>query len=262
MTLITDNLTVLVSPSGDNVETQQLASQDKRGVFKKCSVCCEILEITNFFRNKNTKDGYQYNCKKCSREISRLTRERIKNSAKITPETKLCSICGETKHSDCFHRKSNVKSGLRSECKDCSLNYHKQQENKERRNKKLKHKRDTDSNFKFACVIRSQIHNALENCGIIKSETTENLIGITLEKCKEYLELQFLPGMTWENNTRNGWHIDHIIPCASFDLSDLEQQKKCFHYTNLTPRWATTAIAKAHGSNQIGNIEKGNKILS
>lgn len=48
--------------------------------------------------------------------------------------------------------------------------------------------------------------------------------------------LIFLPGMSWER--RSDIHIDHIRPCASFDLTDPEQQKQCFHYTNLKPLWA------------------------
>jgi hypothetical protein len=44
--------------------------------------------------------------------------------------------------------------------------------------------------------------------------------------------------MTWENWALDGWHIDHIRPCCSFDLTDPEQQKKCFHYSNLQPLWA------------------------
>ena len=56
----------------------------------------------------------------------------------------------------------------------------------------------------------------------------------------------FLPGMTWENHTRSGWHIDHIVPCAAFDLSDPAQQRACFHYTNLQPLWAKTNLKKSN----------------
>ena len=51
--------------------------------------------------------------------------------------------------------------------------------------------------------------------------------------------------MTWENHTTHGWHIDHVKPCAVFDLSKPEEQKKCFHYTNLQPLWAKENLSKS-----------------
>lgn len=50
--------------------------------------------------------------------------------------------------------------------------------------------------------------------------------------------------MSWENRGNFGWHVDHIKPCASFDLTKPEEQAKCFHYTNLQPLWARENIAK------------------
>jgi hypothetical protein len=44
--------------------------------------------------------------------------------------------------------------------------------------------------------------------------------------------------MSWDNWSLKGWHIDHIRPISSFDLSDPAQQKECFHYSNLQPLWA------------------------
>ena len=69
-----------------------------------------------------------------------------------------------------------------------------------------------------------------------------------LNKLKQYLEPQFKPEMNW-NNHGEIWEIDHIKPCSSFDLTDTEQQKQCFHYTNLQPLWAED------------NLRKGDKIL-
>lgn len=50
--------------------------------------------------------------------------------------------------------------------------------------------------------------------------------------------------MTWENYGFYTWHIDHIRPCASFDLSDPEQQKICFNYKNMQPLWAHENLSK------------------
>lgn len=113
--------------------------------------------------------------------------------------------------------------------------------------------------IKIAFLVRKRIKEALK---ILKtSRSTEKMIGCSLSFLRQYLESQFLPGMTWDNHSKDGWHIDHIIPCASFDLTKEEEQRKCFHYTNLMPRWATTDIAKANNSNQIGNLNKSNKLL-
>ena len=51
-----------------------------------------------------------------------------------------------------------------------------------------------------------------------------------------HLEKQFLPNMTWENY--GSWHVDHILPVASFDLSRDEEVEKCFAISNLRPLWA------------------------
>jgi len=86
------------------------------------------------------------------------------------------------------------------------------------------------------------------------------LVGCTIEFIKGYLEAQFEPNMSWDNYGE--WHIDHILPCASFDLTLPEEQQKCFHYTNLQPLWATTEIAIKYGSDKIGNVEKNDRILN
>ena len=104
-----------------------------------------------------------------------------------------------------------------------------------------------DSNYRLKCRVRTRIWDALS--GRIKKFSTRVLLDVpNLEFLWQHLERQFQSGMTRENYGL--WHVDHIIPCASFDLTDPEQQKKCFHYTNLQPLWA------------FDNISKGKKIIS
>jgi hypothetical protein len=96
--------------------------------------------------------------------------------------------------------------------------------------------------FKLLCVTRIRIYQVLK--GNIKSKKTKELLGCTIEEARKHLEKQFKDGMTWDNHGIKGWHIDHIKPCASFDLSDPKQQKHCFHYTNLQPLWWYDNIIK------------------
>jgi hypothetical protein len=91
--------------------------------------------------------------------------------------------------------------------------------------------------------IRTLLKNQLTANGGRKAAKTEMLLGCSLAKAQSHLESQFSLGMTWDNHGE--WHIDHIRPCASFDLTDPEQQKECCHYTNLQPLWAAENLAKS-----------------
>lgn len=89
--------------------------------------------------------------------------------------------------------------------------------------------------------LRTRLHNALR--GNEKSGNTISLLGCSIIALKEYLTNRFKNGMNWDNYGE--WHIDHIVPCAKFDLRHPEEQKKCFHYTNLQPLWALDNILKS-----------------
>lgn len=104
--------------------------------------------------------------------------------------------------------------------------------------------READPKRRAVARIRALIKNTVVNYGGRKAAKTEELLGCTVEAAREHLERQFLPGMSWSNHGQ--WHIDHIRPCASFeDLTRLEQQKACSHYTNLQPLWAEDNLAKS-----------------
>jgi len=107
-------------------------------------------------------------------------------------------------------------------------------------NKYFKKRKETDPNFKLLRSIRTRILKALKRNP--KSKSTIKLLGCSIEECWQHLESKFQPGMTKENHGK--WHIDHIKPCISFDLTDPEQQKICFHYTNLQPLWAEDNLKK------------------
>jgi len=69
-------------------------------------------------------------------------------------------------------------------------------------------------------------------------------LGCTLEHLRHHLESQFELGMSWDNWSRTGWHIDHRTPLAHFDLAQPEQRARAFHFTNLQPLWAIDNLRK------------------
>jgi len=92
--------------------------------------------------------------------------------------------------------------------------------------------------------VRARLRSALLAQDNKKNTKTTILLGCTIQELRDHLESQFTEGMTWENMGRGGWHIDHIIPCAFFDLSKPSHQKVCFNWQNLQPLWESDNCAK------------------
>ena len=107
------------------------------------------------------------------------------------------------------------------------------------------HKRANDPAFRLAENLRQRVRAAMK--GERKSECTMGLIGCSALELRRHIETLWLDGMSWDNYGLHGWHVDHIIPCAVFELADPVEQKQCFHHTNLQPLWAEDNLAKRAG---------------
>jgi hypothetical protein len=105
-----------------------------------------------------------------------------------------------------------------------------------------------DPQFRLRKALRRRFRKALKHNYKVGSFVKD--LGCTISELKIYLEKQFTDGMSWDNWSFYGWHIDHIIPLDSFDLTDREQLLRACHYTNLQPLWCRD------------NLVKSNKILS
>jgi hypothetical protein len=195
---------------------------------------------------KNKEKQKQYNKEyrlKNKEKIKQYNKEyRLKNKEKIKQFKKKYRLKNKEKQKQ-YEKKwrLNNKEKANQKCKEWRL------KNKEYSKKYLskyeKKRRKIDPNFKLIKNMRTRIWFALKRK--YKSKSTIKLLGCSIEECWQHLESKFQPGMTRENHGL--WHVDHIIPCASFDLKCPVQQLACFHYTNLQPLWA------------IDNIKKGAK---
>lgn len=119
-----------------------------------------------------------------------------------------------------------------------------------------KKQRETNPKFKLLKNMRNRLWQALKlaqskadatptkaDSTPTKADSTLALCGCTLEELIEHLERQFTVEMNWDNYGTY-WHVDHIIPCVSWDLFSDSEQKMCFHYTNLQPLEASENIIK------------------
>jgi hypothetical protein len=105
-----------------------------------------------------------------------------------------------------------------------------------------------DIDFKLRGFLRARVRAAITRTGGDKSHKTISLIGCSIERLRKHLEAKFTDGMTWDNHGE--WHIDHIKPCAAFDLTCERQQRECFNYTNLQPLWASDNLTKGAKYNE------------
>ena len=98
--------------------------------------------------------------------------------------------------------------------------------------------------FAYLCnVLSKRLNRAARDHGFQRCARARELLGCSIEHLVRHLESRFTSGMSWDN--RGQWHVDHIRPCASFDLADPDQQRECFHWTNLQPLWGRDNRKKA-----------------
>lgn len=64
------------------------------------------------------------------------------------------------------------------------------------------------------------------------ADIVDHLVGCSGRELRAHIERGFKSGWTWDNRG-SVWHIDHVIPCAAFNLSNPEEAKACFNYANL-----------------------------
>ncbi|HEY0088078.1 MAG TPA: hypothetical protein VGB37_04500 [Candidatus Lokiarchaeia archaeon] len=112
--------------------------------------------------------------------------------------------------------------------------------NKDILNRKQVLRKQTDINYKIKCNLRNRIYNVLKRNQ--KYSSLIDILGCSVSELKQHLESQFKEGMDWNNYGK--WEIDHILPCAEFDLKNSEEQEFCFHYTNLQPLWKKENASK------------------
>lgn len=166
---------------------------------------------------------------------------------------KTCTKCKLPKEEWEFYAKSRLDRRPKAECKSCQSK-RSADDSKKRTLKNLvqlrKLARDRqrlryarDSGFKLLVNLRNRIGHALS--GKSKSLHTKELLGCPIVWLETHLESLFKPGMTWANHGPV-WHVDHIKPCAKFDLTDSAQQLICFHWTNLQPLFAGENLSKSN----------------
>ena len=112
-----------------------------------------------------------------------------------------------------------------------------------------------DPQYRLHSRLNTRISDVLKKQGMVKSARTAELIDAEIADFKAYLSANWEEGMSWDNYGREGWHVDHIRPCASFDLTDKKQQLVCFNWRNLRPMWGAENISKSDNYDPADEVE-------
>ena len=207
---------------------------------KKCCHCKKELPFNEFCPSKTGKYGLHNHCRGCKKILRRAWYVKKGMTAEQKEKQRKYGLSAEGIAARKKFYASNTAAILKR-----SRERRRKPEVKRLTNITRNKRYHSDPLFRIAVNLRSRVRAALN--GLSKSAPTLKLIGCSLEELRTHLEQKFLTGMTWENYGTKGWHIDHIIPCSSFDLSKEDQLKKCFNWSNMQPLWWLDNLSK--GSN-------------
>lgn len=192
--------------------------------YKRCSKCKEIKSVSEFFKDKRSKNGYQSHCKECLREYYKNNIDKRK-----------------------LYWKEYCKNNT-EKVKEYQKKYHREycKNNAKKIIEYIKTRIRIDPKFRLNRKISKAIWRSIRRNK--KDNYWEDWVGFTLQDLITHIEKQFKEGMNWENYGK--WHIDHIRPISSFNFNSYEDEefKECWDLKNLQPLWAEE------------NFSKGNKL--
>jgi hypothetical protein len=245
--------------------------------------CGQEKPATTEYFNKHPRGKFGLNskCKVCEKEYKKQYREKNRdrllkenkeyrdaNREEINARRRLAMSTDEAKkkksEQDKKYREENAEK-----IKQINKDYYEQNKddpefqqkrkdyaykwNRGRRKEWHKEKMENDPAYRISLTLRKSVCRYVKQ----KSARTFDLIGCSPEELRQHLESLWQEGMSWDNYgayTTGGamtWHIDHIIPCDSFDLTNETEQAECFNYENLQPLWAVDNIRKSNNEEEV-----------
>lgn len=219
---------------------------------KSCLYCKEEKELSLFVKSKTARLGVSNCCLQCRRKKSAEWRQKNpeQNSAikKAWYEKNKEHVLRKTKE----YREARPEWYAETTKQYLEKNKERNREkanayyaaNKKLVAEKLAKKKAESPAFALNNSIRWYVWKSLK--GIKNGKKTEQLVGWSEQELGRHIERQFLPGMGWHN--RSEWHIDHIVPLSSFNITgpDCPEFKRAWALANLRPIWATDNLKKRH----------------
>lgn len=227
---------------------------------KTCVKCKITKPLDDFHNDKGKKDGKRNDCKACKNahiSIDLKAREDVEANGKI------CAHCKVQKPASEFYDRKQSSDGKIGQCKECYDKHQKERQDndpnrfekqvvkvrryrdkhKERINRENKERKHNDPGFK----LRHLLSKRIRDCVARKSNTFQEYLGCSIDYFIKWMEFLFKLDhkMNWDNHNTY-WHYDHVKPCNSFDLTNVDEAKQCFNWRNIRPCEKRENMAKRH----------------
>lgn len=124
--------------------------------------------------------------------------------------------------------------------------YSQREEVIQRKRKNHQERKKVDVQYVIKRRLRCRLRNVIKSLqnNKYKKMSTMELLGCDIDFFQSHIESKFTEGMNWSLVLNGKIHMDHVKPCAKFDLTQIEEQKKCFHYSNIQPLWEIDNLKK------------------
>lgn len=197
---------------------------------KRCQKCNLVYPLTSDSCIGNT-------CKKCANETDKKRKKRLrKKQAETTLVT--CEKCNVVKPLLCFAKlKKFYKQKICAVCYPLFLT--------EQKTTWCKKEHDTNMNYRIKKSLASRLRTVMVKQNSI---STMDYIGCNIQYLREWFEYNFTAEMTWDNYG-SYWSIDHVIPVGKYDLTNEEEKRTCWNWSNLTP------VSVAYNSSKKSSID-------
>lgn len=247
---------------------------------KECTRCKKRKDFSEFSVNNAVKSGLAYWCKSCWREHRQIPEVKIARTEYGRVYTSDPVVKGRrNKQQNVIRGTSEFKAAAAENMRqrrklpevilrealyrldaDVKKRAKERPRNKEKKAKAERVKYQEDVEFRITKKIRHRRWLAIKAQNADKLGHLRDLLGCGVDELRKHLESKFYDNpetgepMTWGKYGRDGWHIDEIIPCSAWDLTDATQQKLCFNWSNTQPLWAKDNLFKG-GTNRKENVD-------
>ena len=211
---------------------------------KKCKSCDSVKPFSDFYNAKKRKDGKMGKCKVCS-DVDTL-RWRAANKDKVVEQKREWGLANSDK------KKANRDRDADKRNRDSWNAKNPDKVLRDRIN--WTRKKTSDPRGKLERNVSRAVHKCITS-GSKSGSRTFDLLGYTSEDLANHLESLFRDGMSWENQGKGGWHIDHIIPLSAFNYDSPDQIDfgRAWALSNLQPLWESENCSK--GSKLCGEFQ-------